>query len=68
MRGFRSGAFLNTYEQYSPEVRGIRTFAILFGDADEDSMSRITEATGGRVFDGRDEDLSFVFKQIRGYQ
>lgn len=66
--GLSERRFLSQYQNYPPDIQQIRTFAILFGDADADSMERVAETTGGRVFDGRDESLSFVFKQIRGYQ
>jgi len=41
---------------------------VLFGNANEEEMIEVAELTGGRVFDGRSEALSLVFKQIRGYQ
>lgn len=66
--GLTERRFLSEYQNYPEDLQRVRTFAILFGDADADSMESIAEATGGRVFDGRDENLSFVFKQIRGYQ
>lgn len=60
--------FENYYASLSPEAQNIRTFTVLFGDADEDVMTEIANITGGRVFDGTDDSLSFIFKQIRGYQ
>lgn len=45
----------------------IRTFPVLFGDAEEDEMSQVAEITGGRVFDSGD-GLDQAFKTIRGYQ
>ena len=60
--------FLNFYDALPEAAQRIRTFTVLFGDADAESMERIAEATGGRVFDSRSATLSSVFKQIRGYQ
>jgi Ca-activated chloride channel family protein len=52
----------------APTTRTIKTFPVLFGNANEEEMTDVAELTGGRVFDGRSETLSLVFKQIRGYQ
>ena len=52
----------------APTTRVIKTFPVLFGNANEEEMIEVAELTGGRVFDGRSEALSLVFKQIRGYQ
>ena len=60
--------FLNVYNDLPEAAKRIRTFTVLFGAADAESMERIAEATGGRVFDSRSAPLSSVFKQIRGYQ
>ena len=60
--------FLNVYDGLPEAAKRIRTFTVLFGAADAESMERIAEATGGRVFDSRSAPLSSVFKQIRGYQ
>lgn len=66
--GIRLRQFRRYYETLSPETRAIRTFPILFGNADEAAMEEIAEVTGGRVFDGTQESLSSIFKAIRGYQ
>lgn len=60
--------FEEFYRQQPPELRHIKTFTVLFGNADEAEMKRVAELTGGRMFDGRKGDLSRVFKKIRGYQ
>ena len=60
--------FLSYYRSLPEDAQQIRTFAVLFGAADAQSMNAVTEATGGRVFDSRSAALSQVFKQIRGYQ
>lgn len=60
--------FMDYYRQLPPEAQTIRTFTVLFGNADEEAMAEIAAQTGGRMFDGRSESLSTIFKQIRGYQ
>ena len=50
------------------DVKGVRVFPILFGDADNAEMQQVAEMTGGRTFDGRKQSLAKVFKDIRGYQ
>lgn len=45
----------------------VPTFAVLFGDSDEEAMERIADWTGGRVFDSQ-KGLAQAFKTIRGYQ
>jgi Ca-activated chloride channel family protein len=60
--------FLTDYRSLPPEVRAVKTFAILFGEANPAELQRVADATGGRVFDGRSAPLAQVFKEIRGYQ
>ena len=60
--------FERNYGTFPPEVKEIRTFTVVFGNADEDAMEQIAEVTNGRMFDSTSESLSFIFKQIRGYQ
>lgn len=60
--------FLDSYNALPENARNIRTFTILFGNADRASMEAIAEATGGRMFDARTTPLSVIFKDIRGYQ
>ncbi|MET3983231.1 substrate-binding and VWA domain-containing protein [Streptomyces sp. PvR034] len=45
-------------------------FAVLFGDSSRKELSRITELTGGRLFDATDGggSLDGAFEEIRGYQ
>jgi Ca-activated chloride channel family protein len=45
---------------------GVPVYAILFGSASEAQVTEITELTGGRVFDGR-EDLIEAFRTAKGY-
>jgi Ca-activated chloride channel family protein len=66
--GISRSRFVSYYRSLPEEVKGIKTFTILFGQAEEKAMESIAEATGGRMFDAKSESLSFIFKQIRGYQ
>ena len=43
----------------------VPVYGILFGDASEDQLARIAEATSGRVFDGRD-DLIGALRDAKG--
>jgi len=56
------------YYQAQPDAQSIKTFVILFGEADEATLTALAEATGGRVFDAKQTPLETIFKQIRGYQ
>jgi Ca-activated chloride channel family protein len=56
------------YLKEADYVTGIRTFPILFGDANPDEMQNLATLTGGKVFDSRKGSLAQAFKQIRGYQ
>lgn len=51
-----------------PGASGIRTFAVLFGEANSAELQDVATATGGKVFDSRSVALAEVFKEIRGYQ
>lgn len=66
-----SGISLAQFAQYlqslPPQDQGIKTFAILFGEAKLDEMQQLAEITGGSLFDGR-TSLVQAFKTIRGYQ
>lgn len=66
--GLNPSQFQNRYDNYSEDARSARTFTVLFGNADEAAMNNIATLTGGRMFDGTNDSLSFIFKQIRGYQ
>ena len=49
-------------------AQAVRTFPILFGEASSTELEEIARLTGGRAFDGRQANLTSVFKEIRGYQ
>ena len=65
----RSGnTFLRDYQQLAAGTRAIKTFTVLFGEANPQELQRIASVSGGTVFDSRTAPLSQVFKEIRGYQ
>lgn len=66
--GRDSARFLSDYGRLPAQVRGVKTFAILFGEAKPKELNQVADTTGGRVFDSRSAPLSQVFKEIRGYQ
>lgn len=62
--GISLGALKRTMDGQPP----IRTFPILFGDADGGELEEVAAISGGRTFDGRKGELAAVFREIRGYQ
>ncbi len=66
--GISSDEFTNFYNSLPAEAQSVRTFSILFGDANEKAMTAIAELTNGRMFNAKSESLGVIFKQIRGYQ
>lgn len=66
--GRDAARFLSDYGRMPAQVRAVKTFPILFGEAKPKELSQIADVTGGRVFDGRSATLNQVFKEIRGYQ
>jgi Ca-activated chloride channel family protein len=66
--GHDASHFLSTYQRLPSEVRAVRTFTILFGEAQPKDLTQIADTTGGRVFDSRSAPLTQVFREIRGYQ
>jgi Ca-activated chloride channel family protein len=67
-QGRDASAFLRDYQQFASGTRAIKTFAVLFGEANPQELQRIAGVSGGTVFDSRTAPLSQVFKEIRGYQ
>jgi len=67
-----AGVDINEFERYyntlPEQAKIVKVFPIIFGDADKTELERIALITGGKVFDAKKDNLSFVFKQIRGYQ
>ncbi len=66
--GMKPGEFLTFLRSLPPAARNVRTFPVLFGEADPIALHQIADATGGKVFDSRSSSLIEVFKEIRGYQ
>jgi Ca-activated chloride channel family protein len=64
--GISENNFTSTYQ--SSGIANIRTFPILFGEADSQTLQSIANLTGGRLFDASKDPLTFIFKEIRGYQ
>jgi Ca-activated chloride channel family protein len=66
--GRNAGQFQGFYRSASPEIRSVKCFAIIFGEASPQELNDVASLTGGRTFDARGASLSTVFKEIRGYQ
>jgi Ca-activated chloride channel family protein len=66
--GIEQSDFVSLYRSLPEDALRIKTFTILFGKADEETMEDIAALTGGRMFDAKAHSLNFIFKQIRGYQ
>jgi Ca-activated chloride channel homolog len=65
--GISEGEFDRFYQSNS-DLANVRTFTILFGDANAKTLQSIADLTGGRMFDASKDSLSIIFKEIRGYQ
>lgn len=65
--GMDFDGFRAFFAQLPADTRKIKTFPILFGEADTQAMQQLADMTGGKVFDGN-KNLSTAFKAIRGYQ
>lgn len=65
--GLSKAEFFARYASLPEDVKQTKTFTVLFGEADRETMEEIATATGGRSFDGRKKSLSEIFKTIRGY-
>lgn len=61
-------SFSRWYAKLPETDKGIKVFAVLFGEAKPVELQQLVNLTGGRLFDGRKNDLKSVFKDIRGYQ
>lgn len=67
-RGINAKAFEDWYRNLPDAEKGIRIFAIQFGEAQAEQLESLARMTGGRVFNATKTPLSHVFKEIRGYQ
>jgi len=66
--GRSASQFRSFYTSASPEVRSIKCFAVIFGEASPQELNGVANLTGGTTFDARSASLPAVFKEIRGYQ
>ena len=67
-QGMTANEFKDFYTALPPDVRRVKVFPIIFGEASQDELKSVAELTGGRLFDGNKAALAPVFKEIRGYQ
>ncbi|MEX5637648.1 substrate-binding domain-containing protein [Parafrankia sp. FMc2] len=67
-QGETADAFRAVYRALPDTARAVRTFSVVFGDAQIDEMRAIADETGGAMFDARSSSLSEAFREIRGYQ
>lgn len=67
-KGLNAQQFESWYSALPESDKGIRIFAIQFGDAKAEQLESLTRLTGGRVFNATKTPLAQVFKEIRGYQ
>jgi len=40
---------------------------IMFGDADSQQLDDLAKLSNGKVFDGRNGNLSGIFREVKGY-
>ncbi|MFD3542964.1 substrate-binding domain-containing protein [Streptomyces sp. NPDC058662] len=68
--GDKAADFDSFYASLPEGRKHTPVFAVLFGDSDRAELTRITELTGGRLFDATDGNgsLDGAFEEIRGYQ
>lgn len=59
---------IDYYHSLPPTIQQIKTFPIVFGEANPKTMQLLAEQTGGKVFDATSTALEAIFKEIRGYQ
>ena len=60
------GTYISLVNYYNKINKEIPIYSITFGDADEDDLTRISNLTNGKVFDGK-TSLIEAFKKVRGY-
>jgi Ca-activated chloride channel family protein len=66
--GSDANRFQAWYRSSSAQIRSIKCFAVIFGEASPQALNDVAALTGGRTFDARNVSLPTVFKEIRGYQ
>ena len=67
-QGIDMQSFSAWYQALPESDKGIRIFAVQFGEARPDQLEALAQLTGGRVFNATRTPLTQVFKEIRGYQ
>jgi Ca-activated chloride channel family protein len=67
-RGDDYAQFETKWNALPEYARRIHIFPIFIGEASPEELGRVAKLTGGRAFDARNETLSGIFKEIRGYQ
>lgn len=53
--------------QYEAGGKGVPIFSIMFGDADSQQLDDLATLSNGKVFDGRNGNLSGIFREVKGY-
>jgi Ca-activated chloride channel homolog len=66
--GRNAAQFQSWFKTANSQVRSIKCFAVIFGEASPQALSDVANLSGGRTFDARTASLPLVFKEIRGYQ
>lgn len=53
--------------QYEAVGKGVPIFSVMFGDADSQQLDDLAKLSNGKVFDGRADDMSGIFREVKGY-
>lgn len=53
--------------QYKSDGRNVPIFSIMFGDADPNQLEDLAKLSNAKVFDGRNEDLAKIFREVKGF-
>lgn len=67
-QGLSSDEFAAWYGALPEADKGLRIYAIQFGEARAEQLEALASLSGGRVFNATRTPLAQVFKEIRGYQ
>ena len=52
---------------YESEGKGVPVYSVMVGDADRSQLDDLAKLSNGKVFDGRNGDLSGIFREVKGY-
>ena len=52
---------------YESEGKGVPVYSVMVGDADRSQLDDLAKLSNGKVFDGRNGDLSSIFREVKGY-